>query len=109
MKHLLSIFSVASILLIGSNSEALLSNTSSFDMDEAGYHCTSGQQLRRINITYHTHDLYLESCKVNYRKNTEASKTLWSDQRNSVNCENKAALMALRLEDRGWECQMAGI
>lgn len=109
MKHPLSIFSVASIVLIGSNSEALLSNASSFDMNEAGYHCTSGQQSRRINITYHTHDLYLQSCKVNYQKNAQASKTLWSDQRNSVNCESKAELMALRLKDRGWECRMAGL
>jgi hypothetical protein len=109
MKHPLLLLSLASIAFIGPNSEALLSNTTSFDMNDAGYHCTSGQQYRQINITYQPHDLYIESCKVNYQKNAGTSKTLWSDQRNAINCEAKAELLALRLKDRGWKCQIAGI
>lgn len=109
MNHPLLLLSVASIIFIGPNSEALLSNTSSFDMNNAGYHCTSGKQYRQINITYQPHDLYIKSCKVNYQKNSDQVKTLWSDQRNFINCEDKAESLALRLKDRGWKCQMAGI
>lgn len=109
MKHPLSLCALAGIMLIGLNSEALLSNTSSFDMDNPGYHCTSGQAYRQINITHQKHDLYINSCSVNYQKSAQDIKTLWHNQRNRFNCEAKASLMAQRLKDRGWECQAAGI
>jgi hypothetical protein len=109
MNHPLSICGLAGIMFIGPNSEALLSNTTSFDMNNAGYHCTSGQAYRQINITYQDHHLYTQSCNVSYQKNAGANKTLWGNQRNAANCEAKAELIAQRLEDRGWQCQTAGI
>jgi hypothetical protein len=109
IKHPLSIISLTGIILIGPNSEALLSNPSSFDMSNAGYHCTSGHGYQQINITYQTHALYNKTCSVSHQKNTDAVKTLWHQQRQVSSCEMKAAAVALRLQDRGWQCQTAGI
>ncbi|MFT5420639.1 MAG: hypothetical protein ACI9D5_001389 [Candidatus Endobugula sp.] len=107
--HPLQTVGLLGIILIGPNSEALLSNPSSVDMNNAGYHCTSGQQYRQINIRYQADTFYTETCSVSHQKNTQEAKVLWHKQRNTFSCETKAKAIALRLQDRGWSCQTAGI
>ena len=108
MKHCFTMLTLAGIVFIGPNSEALLSNTSSYDMDDAGYHCSLGPQQSQINIVYKKHPMYLTSCDVTYLRNGKAN-TLWSNQRHQSTCETQAALLASRLVDRGWQCQTDGI
>ncbi|ODS25090.1 hypothetical protein AB835_00005 [Candidatus Endobugula sertula] len=109
MKHYWAILTLAGVVFVGPNSEALLSNVSSFDMGYAGYHCTLQQKQREVNIIHHPHPLYVTVCDVTYQKNQQAPQTLWSDQRNASTCEKKAEAIAIRLKDRGWQCKTAGL
>lgn len=97
------------VMLIGPNSEALLSNASAFHMEYAGHHCSNGRATREINIIYKQHPLQSLSCDVTYRANQNPREILWQDQRSLDRCEQQASSIALRLEDRGWFCQTAGL
>lgn len=109
MRRFLEILTLAGIMFIGPNSEALLSNASSYDMDYAGYHCSNGRHQSQINIIFEQHPVYITSCNVTYQKNQGKEKVLWTNQRSQQNCEINAKSMAIRLEDRGWQCQVSGI
>lgn len=108
MRRTLEIITFAGIIFVGPNSEALLSNASYYDMDNAGYHCANGQQQSQINIIFKEHPLYLTSCNVTYQKGEGVEQVLWENQRSQENCEINAKSMALRLQDRGWQCQTSG-
>jgi|GEM_PF-5032811 len=105
----LKALSLSTIMLIGPNSEALLSNTAFYDMNHHGYHCLKFQQKGQIFIIHEPHEVYNQVCSVSYKKNQERERILWQHQRNSETCEVRAKQMALRLKDRGWQCQMTGI
>jgi len=109
MTRYLAILALSSIIFIGPNSEAFLLNTSSFDMDYPGYHCTSMQKQREISIVHNPHPIYAIACDVTFKKDQQAPLPLWTDQRNTSTCEEKALAIAERLEDRGWQCKVAGI
>ncbi len=109
MKYILQILVVAGISFIGPNTQALLSNAAFIDMDNAGFQCTLGYQKRQINIHYYQSQQHNIACDVSYQKNYQNKKKVWSAQRNHFLCEDKASSIALRLKDRGWQCQTAGL
>jgi len=100
---------LAGIMFIGPNSQALLSSASSYDMNNEGYHCISGQQVQTINIHYQINDIYNRVCSISRKKNIDKEIILWKNQRTASSCEAKAEAFALRLEDRGWSCRVAAI
>ncbi len=108
MKNPLQIAVLAGVMFIGPNSEALLSNAALFDMENAGFHCVDGQEYRQVNIKYKPHNLFIKTCDITYSGNNRQEQLLWATQRNSSSCETKAAAVAQRLEDRGWQCKTAG-
>lgn len=111
MKYRLPLYtaSLAGIMLIGSNSEALFSNSSFPTSVRDGYHCQSGYQRKKITVHQQTDDIYTLTCRVSWQDNNGQETILWDSQRNMNNCEQKAAAIAARLEDRGWQCESIDI
>ncbi len=109
IKHPAYLCILAGVVFIGPNSEALLSNEASFAMNEAGYHCTYGQETRNITISYYDDPIYNQVCDVKDQLNNGKKQTLWNHQRSAYSCETKAGAMAFRLKDRGWQCQISGL
>ncbi len=109
IKHPAFLCILAGVVFIGPNSEALLSNEASFAMNEAGYHCTYGQETRNITISYYDDPIYNQVCDVKDQLNNGKKQTLWNHQRSAYSCETKAGAMAFRLKDRGWQCQISGL
>ncbi len=108
MKHPISL-GLASIMLIGPSSQAVLSNAGSYDMNQLGYHCTRLQGYQRIIIDLDEHPTYTQSCSVTLQRPAHQNRVLWQHQRSYWNCEQKAQHLAQRLTDRGWQCQGTGI
>jgi hypothetical protein len=111
MKARLPLYTVsfASIMFIGSNSEALFSDISYSDMGNSGYHCQSGYQQKKITVHQQADDIYTQTCRVSWQHNSEKEIILWNSQRNLQNCEKNASAIAMRLKDRGWQCKAIGI
>lgn len=94
-------------MFLGPNSQALLPPNTSPGVDNGGhlgYRCQSGFQYRQISIHHYADEQYGSVCSVSHQAGNGAERVLWKNQRNSLHCENKAAALALRLEDRGWAC-----
>ena len=96
--------SLAGIMLMGSNSEALFSNSSYSETGNNGYHCQSGYQQKKISIHQQTDDIYTFTCRVSWQHNNGKEAVLWNSQRNIDSCEKNASAIAMRLKDRGWQC-----
>lgn len=109
IKHPLYIASLASIIFIGPHSEALFTNIAYADLDHSGYHCQSGYQQKKVTIDYQQSIDNVSSCRVSWQHNQGEEKILWDNLRNTSTCENNAAAIALRLQDRGWQCQTMGM
>lgn len=109
LKQFFAAILLTGIMVIGPNSQALLSNDSSTVTSYQGYYCLSGQKIKKINIAHQSDPLFNQTCNVSYQANSEQPQILWHQQRSIHNCKTKAALLALRLEDRGWQCRSIGI
>jgi len=101
--------SLAGVMLIGSNSEALFSKSSYPTSASDGYHCQSGYQHKKITVHQQADEIYTLTCRVSWQGNNEKETILWDSQRNINNCAKNAAAIAMRLKDRGWQCETIDI
>jgi hypothetical protein len=97
--------SLASIMLIGSNSEALFSNSPYSDTSNSGYHCRSGYQQKKVTVHQQEDDMYTLTCRVSWQHNSRKETVLWNSQRNMDNCKKNASAIVMRVKDRGWQCK----
>jgi hypothetical protein len=97
--------SLAGVMLMGSNSEALFSQSSYPASMSDGYQCQSGYQHKKITVHQQTDEIYTLTCRVSWQSNNGQETILWDSQRNIHNCAKNAAAIAMRLKDRGWQCE----
>lgn len=70
------------------------------------YVCTNNDTVRSISVEYE-HAGWKVPCKVRYHKPTEGGATEypWSAAATPGYCEEKAAFLAGKLENWGWQCE----
>lgn len=71
----------------------------------AGYRCTTGDLVRRVEIVHETGDAV--PCEVHYYKDTEEPgrlQVLWQALNEAGYCEARARDFVAGLEDMGWRC-----
>ncbi|MFT6102829.1 MAG: hypothetical protein ACJATV_000155 [Granulosicoccus sp.] len=105
IKHPFYTICLASIAFIGPHSEALFNHSTAAESSHSSYHCQLGYQKKNIAVHYQADDVYHSVCRVSWQSNSEKEIILWDAQRKIITCEGSAAAIALRLEDRGWQCQ----
>ena len=105
IKHPFYTSCLAGIAFIGPHSEALFSYTSSSTSAAySQYNCSLGYQQKRIMVKQPV-ETSPSSCQVSWQQGNGKNKLLWDAQRNIGTCEKSAEAIALRLKDRGWQCQ----
>jgi len=67
------------------------------------YICKSGDQERRIAISY-ANEGSTVPCEVTYTKETGDTESLWQAQNAAGYCEEKAEAFIEKLRGWGWEC-----
>lgn len=70
------------------------------------YVCISEGSVRSISVEYE-HSGWKVPCKVRYHKPTEGGTTEhpWSANATPGYCEEKAAFLAEKLQNLGWQCE----
>jgi hypothetical protein len=108
IKHPFYTSCLASIAFVGPHSEALFNHSTTANSSHSSYYCQQGYQKKNITVRYQTDEVYNSACRVSWQSNNGKEIILWDAQRRITTCEDSAAAIALRLEDRGWQCQHSG-
>ncbi|MGS2716760.1 hypothetical protein ACVBE9_01185 [Eionea flava] len=106
IKHPFYTSCLACITFIGPHSEALFSGTTlPTEKKHSRYYCELGYQQKNITVSQPLESAQPSSCQVSWQHNEEETIVLWDSQRTLDACKNSAAAIALRLKDRGWQCE----
>lgn len=110
IKHRLYTSCLAGVAFVGPHSEALLGDwPDPINAAYSYYHCDLGFHQKKITVSQAYGSADHSSCRVSWQHNKEESMVLWDSQRNLHTCEASANAIALRLEDRGWQCEYAAL
>lgn len=106
IKHPFYTSCLACIAFIVPHSEALFSYTPSpVDKKHSRYNCALGYQQKSITVSQPLESTQPSSCQVSWQHNEGKTIVLWDAQRTIDACKNSASAIALRLKDRGWQCE----